>query len=84
MNKLLRFLGYAGVYIWTFIQTYLISFVLVQILLGFICFVVSIFRKLPDLFVTKYWAVSLISSVPLTIALFIYIVIDARKELKVK
>lgn len=82
MNKIIRFLGYLGVYIMTLGQSYFASLAVTGTILSVFCSFASVFGKLPRIMEKQFWTVYLISSIPLAIVFFIIVVVNAHKMRK--
>ena len=71
------------VHLLVLLYSWVYSFLATAILATAVFSIWSIFASLPVLFLTKYWAIYLIATIPLTIVFFIIIEIDHFAELEV-
>lgn len=71
LNKIVKFFGYIGIGIVTYISSYIIALVFMCTPLSLFCSVWSICRALPAIMVDKYWLVLLVSSLPMSVVFFI-------------
>lgn len=83
LNKFIKCLAKVPVHMLVLLYSWLYS-ILATAILTTITFVIwSIFATLPVWFLTKFWAIYLIATIPLTIVFFFIIEIDHFAELEV-
>lgn len=84
-NKMIKFLGYLGIHISTFIGSYILSsFVTAPVL----CFILAVFslsmKTLPEEVTKMFGLLYLLFNLPFAIVLFIMVVKDVTKRFKDK
>ena len=79
-NKIIKALGYIGIYFLTLLESYLISIVGVGAIMSIICMVWSFFAPLSQTISSQYGAIMLVSAVAPAIAVFIYIVVKVNAK----
>lgn len=84
-NKMIKFLGYLGIHISTFIGSYILSsFVTAPI----VCFILAVFnlsmKTLPEGVTKMFGLLYLLFNLPFAIILFIMVVKDVTKRFKDK
>jgi hypothetical protein len=78
VNKTIRFFGYVGIYLITFLKCYMISLLLSGSLLSVFCTIVSFVTALPYKLVTRFWLVYLLVAIPLALFFFFLVLSDVR------
>lgn len=84
-NKVIKFFGYMGIHIYTFIGSYILSsFVTAPI----VCFILAVFnlslKTLPEGVTKMFGLMYLLFNLPFAIILFIMVVKDVTKRFKDK
>jgi len=74
VNRFFKLIAYIGVYLLALIQSYLLSLIATPVCLCIACSVVSAFKALPEVVLTHFGLVYLVSSIPLAVIFFILIV----------
>ena len=76
LNKFLKCMAEIPVHMLVLLYSWLYSFLATAILASAVFGIWSIFAALPVMFLTKYWAILLTATIPLTIVFFVIIEID--------
>ena len=75
-NRFLKILALIPVHLLALLYSWILSFFATAILATAVFGIWSIFAALPVMFLTKYWAILLTATIPLTIVFFVIIEID--------
>ena len=78
LNKIVKFFGFIGIGLVTYISSYIIALTIMCTPLSLLCAVWSAIRVLPDILVRQYWLVLLVSSLPVSIIVFIIAVKNVK------
>lgn len=85
LNKIVKFFGYVGIHILTFVESYLMSLLFTS---PIICVVLSVLnaitKTLPETVTERFWIMYLVMCIPLAIIFFILIVLDVTKRFSKK
>ena len=84
MNKLLRYLGYIGVYILVILEVFFVSLLLSSPLLYLVISILDIANCIPAMLTGKYLILWLITSSVFSIPMFIYVIINGDIKTKKK
>lgn len=79
-NKIIKALGYIGIYFLTLLESYLISIVGVGTIMSIICMIWSFFAPLSQTISSQYGVIMLVSAVAPATAIFIYIMAKAHAK----
>ena len=80
LNKTIKFFGYIGIYLVLLIEMFLIAFVSMGTVMSVYCSIWSFFRPIPGILTAKFGIAVIIVSIPVTITLFIYSIINVKKK----
>lgn len=82
LNKLVRTLGYCGVYLLTLVSMYLLSFIFTAPLVTTAMLIISIVTSLPERILTDFWRMYLICCIPLAIVFNTVVGFNIKKYIK--
>lgn len=80
LNKTIKLFGYVGIYLILLIEMFLIAFISMGTVMSVYCSIWSFFRPIPCILSAKFGIAVIIVSIPVTIALFIYSIINVKKK----
>lgn len=80
INKFVKLLGYIGIYLLLLIEMFILAFLSMGTVMSVYCSIWSFFRPIPCLLSAKFGLAVVIVSIPVTIALYIYSLINIRKK----
>lgn len=78
-NKIIKGLGYIGIYCYTAIQSYLIGLLFTATPMTMLCAVWSFIASLPEYLVTNFGKIYLLVSLPVAVTVFIYTTVNVHK-----
>lgn len=84
LNSILKFFGYVYIYLITILQYYAISLLITGSVFTITCSIISMCTELPNVLVEKYWLMYLLSSIPITVVIFIAVMKRANKPINKK
>lgn len=76
LNKTVKGVLYALIYLWTLIQTYILSLIVTGCLLCIAVAILSFVGNIPAILLFKFWLVLLVGSIPLCIIFYIMVLTD--------
>ena len=79
LNFITKALGYFLIYLLGLFECLLIAFCLINMGFSMVVSIWSYFAPLPEMFMNQYGLVTLLASLPLTIALFVYVTKESHK-----
>ena len=83
-NKIVKGLGYIGIYLFTLVQSYLIGLLGASTVVTLVYAVWSFFGTLPSLMTERYGEIFLLSGIIPGIVVFIYTIINTAKATRKK
>ncbi len=84
IQKITYIVGNILGWLFTFVASYLISFIITGSLFSVYCTIVSFMNKFPEIIIKGYGRILLVSSIPMTLFLFFYMVHYAVSNRKTK
>ena len=76
LNRTVKGILYAFAYLWTLIQTYILSLIVTGCLLCIAVAILSFVGNIPSILLFKFWLVLLVGSIPLCIVFYIMVLTD--------
>lgn len=76
LNRTVKGILYTFAYLWTLIQTYILSLIVTGCLLCMAVAILSFVGNVPAILLFKFWLVLLVGSIPLCIVFYIMVLTD--------